>query len=491
MQFNSIPFLLFFSILYLLYWNIPRRFREVLLLFGGAFFYGFSSLHFLFHFVIVTFINYLFYNWIRKSTGKTAITIALISNVLNLAFFKYFYFFCNFLFHITGSTLFTDLSSSVKITLPLAISFYTFQAIALLVDTYRNRIQISEPIGMFRFLLFFLFFPVLIAGPIMRTTDFFPNLQKLEPDREQFYRGSYLLLSGLVKKVLIADSCALLVSPVFANPSENDSISLFLGAFGFLIQLYFDFSGLTDLARGVALYLGFEIPENFKAPFFSKSLSEFWTRWHITLSTWLKEYIYFSLGGSRVSESRVYFNLILTMTLGGFWHGSDYTFIAWGAYWGIFLAIERFMGDKLGFSLGQGFLANIYRPILVTFVGMVSLFMFRSNTAKDMMDLFVGLVVNTPHMLQDKIISCGGSWIIGGMEIIGSEPFLLSRMKNLDSLLVYGFLLCLFHWFQYSPEKLQRFRKYDPYLLIILGVITVFLLTTMAQDSNAFIYYTF
>ncbi|MCB1178931.1 MAG: MBOAT family protein, partial [Leptospiraceae bacterium] len=290
MQFNSIPFLVFFAILYFLYWNVPRKLREPLLFGGGLFFYGFTSIPFLFHFLLVTLINFLFYTWIRSSKEtKLPISIALISNILNLAFFKYFYFFCNFFFHLTGSDFFTDLSSSTKITLPLAISFYTFQAIAILVDTYRKRFENEKALSIFHFFLFFVFFPVLLAGPIMRSGDFFPNLQNLEPNKEKLYRGSYLLISGLIKKVLLADTTGLLVNPVFQNPAQFDSLSIFMGAFGFLVQLYFDFSGLTDLARGIALYLGFEIPENFKAPFFSKSLSEFWTRWHITLSTWLRD----------------------------------------------------------------------------------------------------------------------------------------------------------------------------------------------------------
>jgi len=493
MQFNSIPFVLFFLVFYFLYWSFPKKFREFFLLFGGMFFYGYASFSFLLHFLIVIGINFLFYHWILKTeNSKLPISLAVIFNLLNLGFFKYFYFFCNFLYHLSGNEYFLFLKTEIKVPLPLAISFYTFQMIALLVDTFRKKPETQEILSLFRFTIFFLFFPVLIAGPIMRAGDFFPNFEKETPQREDVYRGGYLLISGFIKKVLLADPLASLISGVYLNPFEYHWSSLLLSGFIFMTQLYFDFSGLTDIARGIAFLLGFEIPENFKAPFFSLSLNEFWTRWHITLSTWLRDYLYFSLGGSRVVTWRIYFNLFLTMTLGGFWHGADYTFLAWGAYWGVFLILERLNEQYFHFSLGESLPIKVIRAFLVFVVCSVSVLMFRSNSASDMLELFIGIFRNTDVYMTSLIQANYGTWILEGMNLVGgSESIALSRIKNLETGFYAMFLMIVFHVFQYKPFDLRKFEKYEPYLLVTLGVITVFLMTTLSQEGEVFIYYKF
>ena len=491
MQFNSIPFLLFFLVFYFVYWIVPKNLREYFLFLGSSIFYAYSSIPFLFHFYVVILINYIFYKWILECTTKKAITLALIFNLLNLGFFKYFYFFCNFLYHLTGSQYFTFLKTEIKVALPLAISFYTFQMIAILVDTYRNKHNI-ESLSLFRFALFFLFFPVLIAGPIMRAKDFFPNFQKEIPNQWEFYRGSYLIISGFIKKVLLADPLASLIAPVYSDPNEYHGLSLLLSGFIFMTQLYFDFSGLTDIARGVAFLLGFEIPENFKAPFFSLNLNEFWTRWHVTLSTWLRDYLYFSLGGSRVVHWRIYLNLFITMTLGGFWHGSDYTFLAWGAYWGTALVLARWNEESLHLDIGNSILAKILKALFVFSVCSVSVLMFRSNSASEMIDLFVGIFRNTNSYSQTRIAQEYGTWIFDGLGLVGFDSEIsFSEIKNLETWLYSLGLMYLFHFFQYKPEFLHKYHKYDPYLLILLGVITVFLMTTLSQEGDAFIYYRF
>lgn len=493
MQFNSIPFLLFFFVFYFLYWGVPKKFRESLLLFGGGVFYAYASLPFLFHFLLVIGINYLFYRWIIKTeNSRLPIGLGVAFNVINLGFFKYFYFFCNFLFQVSGSDYFLTLKTEFRVALPLAISFYTFQMIALLVDNYRKKPESADVFSLFRFAMFFLFFPVLIAGPIMRTKDFFPNFQRDTPLRSDLYRGGYLLISGFIKKVLIADPLAGLIAPVYMNPFEYHWTSLFLSGVIFMTQLYFDFSGLTDIARGIAFFLGFEIPENFKAPFFSSSLNEFWTRWHITLSTWLRDYLYFSLGGSRVANWRIYLNLFITMTLGGFWHGSDYTFIAWGAYWGFFLILERFIEQNLHWNLGESLPAKFLKVAIVFFICSISVLMFRSNSATEMLDLFIGILRNTDAYIAGLIQAEYGNWILDSMGIIGPDLGMpLSRIKNIETGFYGMALMVVFHVFQYKPLSWEKFQKYEPYLLIILGILTVFLMTTLSQEGDVFIYYKF
>jgi D-alanyl-lipoteichoic acid acyltransferase DltB (MBOAT superfamily) len=461
-----------------------------MILLGGIVFYSYSSIPFLFHFLVVILINTLFHRFLLISKSKALIGTIVLLNVINLGFFKYFYFFCNFLLQLTGNPFFIELPKTFHLGFPLAISFYTFQLLSLQIDTYRGKIESAIPtIDFFTYLLFF---PVLIAGPIMRTTDFFPHLNKKEPERKDIIDATYLMISGVIKKVLIADPLSQTVNPVFQSPMEYGSLQIFLLAYVYIFQLFFDFSGLTDMARSVALYMGIPLPQNFKAPFFSRSLSEFWTRWHITLSTWLRDYLYFPLGGSKVSKARIYLNVVITMTIGGFWHGPDYTFIAWGLYWGIFLGIERFFTEELGWDFSsKSIFSSIFQAFLVTTVAAISTLMFRSNSTQNMIDVFTSLFANFQPVLQNELMN-KNEWLVHGMDLIQSEvPFQLKTLTNLDTIALVSVLFILAHIIQYKEGILDRFRKYDPYLVVVLGVLTVFLVTTLSQDGNDFIYYKF
>ncbi|EMF69861.1 alginate O-acetyltransferase AlgI domain protein [Leptospira interrogans serovar Canicola str. LT1962] len=214
------------------------------------------------------------------------------------------------------------------------------------------------------------------------------------------------MLGGLIKKVLIADPAAGLISPVFSNPATYDFTSLILAGIGYSIQVFCDFSGLTDMARGVGALLGFYLPENFKAPFFSLSGRELWQRWHITLSFWLRDYIYFSLGGSKVAVWRTHLNLILTMTIGGFWHGADYTFIAWGFYWGVLLAVERYLETSLGWKLtpNKNFVLKIVKVWIVFLLFSFGAILFRANNANMMIQHVFGIFENVPNKIETELI---------------------------------------------------------------------------------------
>lgn len=388
--------------------------------------------------------------------------------------------------------MFQKIPDIIHIALPMAISFYSFQMIAAAVDTRRN--PPSESIPIRDYFLFVVFFPVLIAGPIMRIVDFFPNLQNMKPDRDKMYRACYLMMSGLVKKVLVADPVSITITPIFTNPGAYDSFSLFIAGIGYSIQVFCDFSGLTDMARSVALFLGFEIPENFKAPFFATSGRELWRRWHITLSFWLREYIYIPLGGSRVTEWRGYFNLVITMTLGGVWHGADYTFVVWGFYWGIILAGERMLEDKFKLPLTpqKSLPLKIIKAFVVFILFSISGLMFRSNNAESMVTLFKGLFINGSEYIATYFGSHGSSWVLDSAYLVGGRDiFLLEKIGDLERLFYLFIALVLFHWIQYFPEKLKEFRKYDSILMPTLGIITIFLLAVMSQDGGEFIYYKF
>ncbi|AOP34197.1 acyltransferase [Leptospira tipperaryensis] len=495
MLFNSVTFAIFFAVVYTIYWFIPKKNRPDFLILSSAFFYIWFSWIFFFHFVFVILLNYFLYKKIKldRENSKRWMITAVLFNCINLGFFKYFYFFSRVLADLTGYPFFQEIQGIVHIILPLAISFYSFQMIAAAVDAKRN--PDGELISIQGYFLFVLFFPVLIAGPIMRTGDFFPNLKNLEPNRDKIYNGSYLMISGLVKKVLIADPASGLISPIFSNPEVYDSTSLILAGIGYSIQVFCDFSGLTDMARGVGALLGFYLPENFKAPFFSLSGRELWQRWHITLSFWLRDYIYFSLGGSRAAQWRTHLNLILTMTIGGFWHGADYTFIAWGFYWGVLLAGERYLENTLGWKLTpeKNAILKVFKAAIIFLLFSFSAVLFRANNAKTMVQHVLGIFKNSPSSIESEISSSSTSAWIGeaGRLVDGNSFFLLNQMENVEKFFYLFLALVLFNWVQYVPDFWKRFRKYDPWLLTFVGVLTVFLLALFSEDSGAFIYYKF
>lgn len=489
MQFNSIPFLFFFAFVYFVYWNIPRKIRIEFLLLSSVFFYGYYSIPLLLHFILVIAINYYFYRLVNRSGSKAAITASVVLNLLNLGFFKYFYFFMRMLGDISGVEVFYQAPQLISITMPLAISFYSFQMIAASVDVYRKPVE--TPITIKNYFAFVLFFPVLMAGPIMRTNDFLPNLARKGPQKDQIYRACFLMMSGLVKKILIADPVALMILPVYNNPGEYSGFTLFMAGILYTLQVYSDFSGLTDMARSVALFLGFEIPENFYAPFFSLNMRELWRRWHVTFSFWIRDYIYFPLGGSRVAEWRIYFNLLITMTLGGFWHGANYTFLAWGAYMGVILMLERLLEEKLGLALTprKNPLLKVLKAFFVFILFSISALMFRSNDWQSLVELFRGIFTNHSSFLQEKIIAKGGGWLVDAMDLVSAQPsFQMNTIKNYESIAYMYVMFLVFHYFQYKPESLQRFQKYNFALVVILGVLTIFLITSMASGGAGFIY---
>ncbi|WP_061224828.1 MBOAT family O-acyltransferase [Leptospira weilii] len=494
MLFNSVTFAIFFAIVYVIYWSVPKKNRPNLLIFSSMFFYVWFSWIFFLHFLLVILLNYFFYLRIKTSqkNSKRWMIASILFNCINLGFFKYFYFFSRVLADLTGYPFFQEIQGIIHIVLPLAISFYSFQMIAAAVDARRN--PNIETISLKGYFLFVLFFPVLIAGPIMRTGDFFPNLDNLEPDRNKIYNGCYLVISGLLKKVLIADPAAGIISPIFSNPEVYDSTSLILAGIGYSIQVFCDFSGLTDMARGVGALLGFYLPENFKAPFFSLSGRELWQRWHITLSFWLRDYIYFSLGGSRIAQWRTHLNLILTMTIGGFWHGADYTFITWGFYWGVLLAGERYLETSLGWKLvpEKNIVLKVLKACIVFLLFSFGAVLFRANNASTMVQHVTGIFKNSPNKIETELASSSLFWLgDAGNLVDGGSFFLLNQMENVEKFLYLFLALVLFNWIQYVPDFWKRFRKYDPWLLTCAGVISIFLLALFSEDSGAFIYYKF
>ncbi|WP_165782622.1 MBOAT family O-acyltransferase [Leptospira neocaledonica] len=464
MIFNSIVFVVFFISLHFLYWKAPKRFGNIILLIGSVIFYGYWSIPFLFHFLGTILINYFLYIWASKYPGRVSLSITVILNLLNLAFFKYTYFLLSSFVDLGiagdfGKQLLID---SKSIVLPLAISFYTFQILALQIDSHREKF--SEKISLEKFSLFILFFPQLIAGPIMRHGDFFDQLDRNRRySNLSFNSGYILIILGVIKKVLIADSISVIIDPVFTHPGDYDSISLLASIYGFAIQIYCDFAGYTDMARGMALLLGFDIPPNFKAPYFSLSFKEFWTRWHITLSTWLRDYLYISLGGNRQGKIRTFVNLFLTMLLGGLWHGANYTFIIWGFLHGSYLVIERLLGLEKLSQDRPNFLKFLSAFIVFHAVCFAWIF-FRADSASLSFSIISGMFTNS-----------------GQMRLLDIGPLLL--------LVISGIVTQLY---EFLPKKSKSIHfRYREIIVPVFALIVAFLTASVSSQASPFIYFQF
>ena len=346
MQFNSGVFLIFLALFLAAYYMVRNRLRlrNLLIVAASYVFYGWWDVRFLSLIIISTALDYyagLGIAKARHADGRKAWLFAsLAGNLLILGFFKYFNFFAESLSDLLLEVGIPFQPFTLRIVLPVGISFYTFQTMSYTLDVYRGAIQPTrEPIN---FMAYVSFFPQLVAGPIERASQLLPQFEQTRTiTRNMVADGLWLFIWGMFKKVVLADNLAPLVSIAFDHPGMSGPV-VFLGTLAFAAQIYCDFSGYSDIARGVAKWLGFELMVNFNLPYLSVNLREFWRRWHISLSTWLRDYLYVGLGGNRGGTARTYFNLLVTMLLGGLWHGAAWHFLLWGFWHGAGLTIQRF-----------------------------------------------------------------------------------------------------------------------------------------------------
>ncbi len=348
MLFQTPQFFAFLAVVLILFYSAPQAWRKNILLAASYYFYMSWIPVFILLLLSLTAIDYGAARWIASSAlpgqRKTALVISLAANLGLLGFFKYYNFFAAnvaLLLHRPSNAF------ALSIILPLGISFHTFQSMSYVIDVYRKEQEpITNPID---YALFISFFPQLVAGPIVRAREFFGDLYAWrKPSQEEASRGVLLLLLGLTKKTVMADQFAQIANRYFEDVTKHPGmLSAWSGTIAFGIQIYFDFSGYTDMAIGMAKLLGFHFPINFRRPYLASSITDFWHRWHISLSRWLRDYLYIPLGGNRGGRIATYRNLMLTMLLGGLWHGASWNFVAWGGYHGALLSIERaFRGAK-------------------------------------------------------------------------------------------------------------------------------------------------
>ncbi len=344
MLFNSSAFLIFFISLLAVTAISPQKWIKAILIIASIIFYAHWYPPYLILLLLSVVINYWFCLRIRDypETAKRNLIICVILNLTVLFGFKYVHFF--------SSALGIALPEQFRWALPLGISFYTFEAIACVVDIYKG--ARPKPFGLPDFLFFVNFFPHLIAGPIFRIKNDWDHLMHpVKPNFSRLNQGLYLVFWGLIKKMLIADNLSIFVGQCFDNPGNYGALTLWIGIYAFAVQIYCDFSGYVDTGIGLAKVFGLELPDNFNGPYLSQSITEFWRRWHITLSNWLRDFLYIPLGGNRQGEIRTYINLMLTMLLGGLWHGANWTFVIWGGLHGAYLSIEKLLSQHFGLKL--------------------------------------------------------------------------------------------------------------------------------------------
>lgn len=390
MLFDTPVYIVFLTLVVVTYWRLSWRRQNFLLLGASYLFYGWWDWRFLLLMISSTVVDYFIALHIAAASSatrrRTLLIVSLCINFGLLGFFKYCDFFIGSL-----AALMTSLGAHhiplvlLKIILPPGISFYTFQEVAYVVDVYKGELAPSK--SFLNYGLFISLFPHLIAGPIQRPSHLLPQVQKTRMFNDRmFFDGCALIISGLFRKTVIADNCANLANFAFDGRLGANFFATLIGVYAFAWQIYADFAGYSDIARGSAQLLGFHFMLNFWQPYFAGSLQDFWRRWHISLSTWLRDYLYIPLGGSRKGTVRTYVNLMITMLLGGLWHGANWTFVIWGGIHGAWLSIERF------FWPAHGTTSWLRRTFTLCVVG-VSWIFFRAKT----LDAAIQMLRNMRH----------------------------------------------------------------------------------------------
>ena len=350
MLFPTVTFAIFFLVVFPVSWFLaPRPTRwKLFMLAASYYFYGYFDVRFVALLALSTVFNHALGAAIHRSAGRARrawLIVAVAGNLGLLAYFKYYGFFVSSATNLLDQVGLNASPEIVSVVLPIGISFFTFQALSYIIDIYRRSF---EPVSLLDFAVYESFFPHVVAGPIVRAAEFLPQFkERHDPRRVDASKAFFLIFLGLFKKVVIANYLATeIVDGVFGSPNQHSSLETLVGIYAYAVQIYADFSGYTDMAIGLALLLGFRFPQNFDSPYSAVSLQDFWRRWHMTLSRWLRDYLYIPLGGNRGSNVATYRNLMITMLLGGLWHGAAWTFVVWGGIHGGFLSLEHWRHQR-------------------------------------------------------------------------------------------------------------------------------------------------
>ncbi len=488
MLFNTIDFIVFFIVVLAVISAFKyRKFQHVFLLVASYFFFYYSSNYLIILLIASTLLDFYVGKIIWKTTDvvkkKILLIISLSGNLGLLGFFKYADF-AVLQFNFLGEQF--NLANEIpllNLALPIGISFYTFQTISYTVDVYRGKLKPSESLR--EFALFVAFFPQLVAGPIVRASEFLPQLrEKMEVGSGQLKQiiihnsnlklGITIMAFGFLKKMFFADNIAPFVDEIFSYPIGLDSFTIILGAIAFGIQIYGDFSGYSDIAIGAALILGFKLPVNFNKPYFAISPADFWRRWHISLSTWLRDYLYIPLGGSKKSDVRTYANLTMVMFLGGLWHGASWNFVIWGILHGAYLAIHRIIVNKFPRLANNSFFKTRIGTIFSILV--TQYFVFLAWIAFRVQDF--------DHMLYSM-----QKYIFFDFDFTNAIPFIFAHKFPLGLM----FLFVVLHFIAYRKMDLQKTISNFKlrYWIIFLSVVMLLIFLFYDGKPEDFVYFRF
>lgn len=383
MLFNSLTFIIFLAVVLVLYYTLPQKLKWIMLLIASCIFYMGWRAELIILIVISTLSNWLLARLIydKPEKKKVFLIISLIINFGLLFVFKYMVFINHSFMWLYNYLGWTYPIKDFDIVLPMGISFYTFQAASYTIDVFYGKYKPEK--NYFKLALFIMFFPQLVAGPIERADRLLGQLfTKHKLELANISQGSKLMLMGYFKKIVIADRASVLVDAIYNSPQEYKGLPLVVATLFFTVQIYCDFSGYTDIARGVAKLMGIDLMINFDRPYFSKNIKEFWRRWHISLSSWLRDYIYIPLGGSRCSLIKKYRNIMITFLASGLWHGANWTFVLWGGLHGLYQVIGD-LKNKIIPIKRDFFVFNIFRVIICFVLVAFAWIFFRANTISD------------------------------------------------------------------------------------------------------------
>jgi alginate O-acetyltransferase complex protein AlgI len=483
MLFNSFEFLLFFPLVCFLFFALPHRFRWLLLLIASCIFYMYFIpiyILILFFTIIIDFIAGIIIEKAEGPRKKGFLVLSLVANIGVLSIFKYL----NFVISNTDKLFGTSLPL-LNIILPIGLSFHTFQAMSYTIEVYRGNQKAEKHMGIYA--LYVMFFPQLVAGPIERPQHMLHQFyEKKEFNYDHVVSGLRLMLWGMIKKVVIADRLSLFVDPVFAHLHDYSSLTIAIAVVFFSFQIFCDFSGYSDIAIGCARVMGFKLMTNFNKPYHSRSITEFWRRWHISLSSWFRDYLYIPLGGNRVSIPRSYFNILFVFLISGFWHGANWTFIIWGALHGCYLLfglITRKGRDVISMKLGIHKMRRLNNTINVSTIFLLVTFAWIFFRAANWHDAFeiIGRMSSIPHEIRG-IVNGSGSSILH----FPVEPKFIYLCFGL-----IGFLEIV-HIVQVKfdlPKEFNNFPLVLRWVIYYSGIAMLFVLGV--TEKHSFIYFQF
>lgn len=489
MLFNSLAFIYFFVVVTVLYFYLKQQFRWLLLLGASCYFYMF----FIPYYILILFgtilIDYAAGIWIEEAKGKRKkqfLILSIAANVSVLALFKYADFFLGNLNNMASLLGWNYSIELLGWILPVGLSFHTFQAMAYTIEVYRGHQKAERHLGLYA--LYVMYFPQLVAGPIERPQHILPQLRvNHRPEWDRIISGLKIMVWGFFKKIVIADRLAVFVNPVYDNPENYHGISMFVATVFFAVQIYCDFSGYSDIAVGSSKVLGIRLMENFRSPYMAGSFADFWKRWHISLSSWFRDFVYIPLGGNNGTTLKTSFNLLLVFLLSGFWHGANWTFVIWGLLHGMYLIVEKYFPVKFNWSSFKVF--SLLKWFIVFFLVCIAWVFFRADSTAKAFTLFLGILSGIPAYFGSLFFEPDFLWL---------EPLLLNRdpvVYRVDFLILL-FSIPLLGWIHFWERNNNVHSLLDAKpLLVRFGfyffVFHMILFSGAFHQGSEFIYFQF